>query len=86
MCMQRDKLITGGGGCPHLEGFHCMYPTILPQIKNFDAVTVSDSEKLSLVQEVLQITHKTVEAGHSIEHFVSYGIDLMSQLCPPARN
>lgn len=45
---------------------------------------VSDVEKLSLVQEILHITHTTVQAGHSIEHFISHGIDLMSQLCPPS--
>lgn len=43
---------------------------------------LSDEQKLSLTVEVLKTTQDLVEAGHSIEHFVSYGIDLMSQLLP----
>lgn len=46
-------------------------------------MVVSGAEKLSLTMEVLQVTRDSVEAGHNIEHFISYGIDLMSQLCPP---
>lgn len=47
-------------------------------------MSVSEEEKLSLTLEVLRITHESVEADHTIEHFISYGIDLMSQLCPPS--
>ena len=47
-------------------------------------MTLCEAEKLSLTQEVLQTARDALEAGKPIEHLLSYGFDLMSQLSPPS--
>lgn len=51
-------------------------------MKNLDIMELTDEDKFSLTLEVLEVTKETIEAGHSVEHLTSYGIDLLSQLLP----
>ncbi len=49
-------------------------------MNSVDRLSLSDEEKLCLTLDVLQTTQDILEEGHSVDDFLSYGIDLLSTL------
>jgi hypothetical protein len=54
---------------------------VLPKlVSNLDTMDFTDSDKLTLSVDILNITKKALEEGHIIEEFISHGLELLCYL------